>query len=334
MITQFTFRILQKGQCNKFELRGFLNSVSLKKKQLVCPLFVKDHREERCQTASIPDVSVVPLERSTSQVLELIELGISSIIIFGVPAERDAVGSHASDHNGIVQKTVRKLKTEFGNALNIITDVCLCQYNLSGHCGLFAGQSGLVDNDGTVRALCEVAVSHAQAGADVVSPSSMMDGQVSSIRSSLDDHGYDKIRILSSSAKHFSSLYTPFRSVAFSKQIGDYKSLDKSSYQVPYTNLRESVREIENDVREGADMVIVKPAIMYLDVISMIKEKLSFPIAVQNVSGEYAMIKYAAANNWINEEEWKIVSICAMKRAGADIIISYFCKDIAAILNC
>ena len=334
MITQFTFRILQKGQRNKCELRGLLTSVGLTKKQLVCPLFVKDHREEQRRTASMPDVSVVPLEGTTSQVLELIELGISSIIIFGVPAERDAVGSCALDHNGIVQKTVRKLKMEFGNALNIITDVCLCQYNLSGQCGLFTGQNDLVDNDSTVQALCEVAVTHAQAGADVVSPSSMMDGQVSSIRTSLDDHGYDKIKILSSSVKHFSSLYSPFRSLAFSKQIGDYKSLDKSSYQVPYTNRRESVREIENDIREGADMVIVKPAIMYLDVISMIKEKLSFPIAVQNVSGEYAMIKSAAANNWINEEEWKITSIYAMKRAGADSIISYFCKDIAAILNC
>jgi porphobilinogen synthase len=334
MIPQFTFRILQKGQANECGLRGLLNSVGLKKKQLVCPLFVKDRCEERLKTASIPDVSVVPLEQTTSRVLDLLELGISSIIIFGVPAQRDAVGSHASDHNGIVQKTVRKLKMEFGSALNIITDVCLCQYNLSGHCGLFAGQNDLVDNDSTVRALCKIAVTHAQAGADVVSPSSMMDGQVSSIRTSLDDQGYDKIRILSSSAKHFSSLYSPFRSVAFSKQIGDYKSLDKSSYQVPYTNRRESVREIENDIREGADMVIVKPAIMYLDVISMIKEKFSFPIAAQNVSGEYAMIKYAAANNWINEEEWKITSIYAMKRAGADSIISYFCKDIAVILNC
>jgi porphobilinogen synthase len=333
VITQFTFRILQKGQRNKCELKGLLTSVGLKKKQLVCPLFVKDHREEQPQTASMPNVSVVPLEGITSQVLELIDLGISSIIIFGIPARRDAVGSHALDHNGIVQKTVRKLKMEFGDALNIITDICLCQYNLSGHCGI-AGQNDLVDNDRTVRALCEVAVTHAQAGADVVSPSSMMDGQVSSIRTSLDDHGYDKIKILSSSVKHFSSLYSPFRSLAFSKQIGDYKSLDKSSYQVSYANRKESVREVENDIREGADMVIVKPAILYLDVISMIKEKFRFPVAAQNVSGEYTMIKSAAANKWINEEEWKITSIYAMKRAGADSIISYFCKDIAAILNC
>jgi porphobilinogen synthase len=325
---------LQKGQRDKCELRGLLTSVGLTKNQLVCPLFVKDHREEQRQTTSMPDVSVVPLEGTTSQVLELIELGISSIIIFGVPAERDAVGSSALDHNGIVQKTVRKLKMEFGNSLNIITDVCLCQYNLSGQCGLFTSQNDLVDNESTVKALCEVAVSHAKAGADVVSPSSMMDGQVSSIRTSLDDHGYDKIKILSTSVKHFSSLYSPFRSLAFSEQIGDYKSLDKSSYQMPYTNPKESVREIENDIREGADMVIVKPAIMYLDVISMIKEKFRFPVAAQNVSGEYAMIKSAAANNWINEEEWKITSIYAMKRAGADNIISYYCKDIAAILNC
>jgi porphobilinogen synthase len=325
---------LQKGQRTKRELGRLLNSVGLKKKQLVCPLFVKDHAKKQCEIAAMPDVSVVPLEETTAQILELKELGISSIIIFGLPAERDAVGSQALNHNGIVQKTVRKLKTEFGNTLNIMTDVCLCQYNLSGHCGLFDGKNDLVDNDSTVRVLSEIALTHAQAGADSVAPSSMMDGQVTSIRASLDDHGYNKTKILSYSAKHFSSLYSPFRSVAFSKQIPDYKSLDKSSYQLPYSNRRESVRKIKNDIREGADMVIVKPAIMYLDVISMVKENFRFPIAAQTVSGEYAMIKSAAKNNWINEDEWKVTSISAMKRAGADSIISYFCKDIATLLNC
>ncbi|HET7149359.1 MAG TPA: porphobilinogen synthase [Candidatus Nitrosopolaris sp.] len=325
---------MQKCERNKADLAGLLHSVGLNKKQLVCPLFVKTHAKEECKIDSLPGVSVVPIEETTAQTLELINLGISSIIIFGVPVERDAVGSNASDQNGTVQKTVRKLKMEFGNALNIITDVCLCHYNLSGHCGLLTCQNDFVDNDGTVQALCNIAVSHAQAGADMVSPSSMMDGQVSSIRTSLDKHGYDKIKILAVSAKHFSSLYSPFRSLAFSEQIRDYKSLDKSSYQLPFSNRRESVREIENDIREGADMVIIKPSILYLDVISLIKEKLRFPIAAQNVSGEYAMIKSAAANNWINEEEWKVTSICAMKRAGADSIISYFCKDIATILDC
>lgn len=285
----------------------------------------------RCEIATMPNVSAVPLEETSAKILELKELGISSIIIFGLPSERDAVGSQASKQNGIVQKTVRKLKMEFGNALNVMTDVCICQYNLSGHCGLFDGDH--VDNDNTVRTVSKIAVTHAQAGADVVAPSSMMDGQVSSIRTSLDDLGYNKTKIVPYSAKHFSSLYSPFRSMAFSKQILDYKSLDKSSYQLPYTNRRDSIREVENDILEGADMVIVKPAIMYLDVISMIKEKFGFPIAAQTVSGEYEMIKSAAANNWINEEEWKVTCISAMKRAGADTIISYFCKDIAALLN-
>lgn len=325
---------MQKGQRTKRELGKLLNSAGLKKKQLVCPLFVRDHAEKQYEFASMPDVAAVPLEETTAQIIELKELGISSIIIFGLPAERDAVGSQALNQNGIVQKTVRKLKMEFGDALNIVTDVCLCQYNLSGHCGLFDGKNDLVDNDSTVRMLSEIALTHAQAGADLVAPSSMMDGQVTSIRSSLDDNGYKKTKILSYSAKHFSSLYSPFRSVAFSEKIRDYKSLDKSSYQMPYSNLRESARKIENDIREGADMVIVKPAIMYLDVISMVKEKFKFPIAAQNVSGEYAMIKSAAKNNWINEDEWKVTSISAMKRAGADSIISYFCKDIAALLNC
>jgi porphobilinogen synthase len=286
----------------------------------------------RCEIATMRNVSAVPLEQTTRQILELNELGISSVIIFGLPAERDAVGSKASKQNGIVQKTVRKLKMEFGKALNVITDVCLCQYNLSGHCGLF-DETNHVDNDSTLRALSKVAITHAQAGADVVAPSSMMDGQVGSIRTSLDHHGYNKTKIMSYSAKHFSSLYSPFRSMAFSNKIRDYKSLDKSSYQLPYSNRRESVREIENDILEGADMIVVKPAIMYLDVISMIKEKFRFPIAAQTVSGEYEMIKSAAANNWVNEEEWKVACISAMKRAGADCIISYFCKDIAALLD-
>jgi porphobilinogen synthase len=325
---------LQNGQLAKRDLGWLLNSVGLKKNQLVCPVFVRDHGKKQFEIASMPEVAAVPLEETTAQIQELIELGISSIIIFGLPAERDNVGSQAVSQNGIVQNTVRKLKMEFGDAINIVTDVCICQYNLSGHCGLFDGKNDLVDNDSTVRMLSDIALTHAQAGADLVAPSAMMDGQVSSIRSSLDEHGYKKTKILSYSAKHFSSLYSPFRSVAFSKQIRDYKSLDKSSYQIPYSNVRDSARKIENDIREGADMVIVKPAIMYLDVISMVKEKFRFPIAAQTVSGEYAMIKSAANNNWIDEDEWKVTSISAVKRAGADTIISYFCKDIAALLDC
>jgi porphobilinogen synthase len=324
---------LQNGQLAKRELAWLLNSVGLKKKQLICPVFVRDRGNKQYEIASMPDVAAVPLEKTTAQIQELIDLGISSIIIFGLPAKRDNVGSQAVSQEGIVQNTVRKLKMEFGDAINIVTDVCICQYNLSGHCGLF-GKNDLVDNDSTVRMLSEIALTHAEAGADLVAPSAMMDGQVTSIRSSLDDHGYKKTKILSYSAKHFSSLYSPFRSVAFSKQIRDYKSLDKSSYQVSYSNLRESARKIKNDILEGADMVIVKPAIMYLDVISMVKEKFGFPIAAQTVSGEYAMIKSAANNNWINGDEWKISSISAVKRAGADNIISYFCKDIAALLDC
>jgi porphobilinogen synthase len=308
--------------------------VGIKKKQLICPIFVRDHGSKQYEIANMPDVAAIPLEETTAQMQVLLELGISSIMIFGLPAERDDAGSQAVSQNGIVQNTVRKLKTEFGDAVNIMTDVCICQYNLSGHCGLFDSKNDRsIDNDSTVRMLSDIALTHAQAGADLVAPSAMMDGQVTSIRSRLNEHGYKKTKILPYSAKHFSSLYSPFRSVAFSKKIPDYKSLDKSSYQIPYSNLRESARKIENDIREGADMVIVKPAIMYLDVISMVKEKFGFPIAAQTVSGEYAMIKSAANNNWINENEWKVTSITAVKRAGADCIISYFCKDIAALLD-
>jgi porphobilinogen synthase len=207
-----------------------------------------------------------------------------------------------------------------------MTDVCVCQYNFSGHCGLV--RKGKVDNDLTLQTLSKIAVSHVEAGADVVAPSSMMDGQVRTIKEALIDKGL-KARILSYSAKHASSLYTPFRSAAFAKP---HLHLDKSSYQLSYANPREALREIENDINEGADMVMIKPALAYLDIITMTKDHFDFPVAVQNVSGEYAMIKAAGVKGWINENEWKVWSIASIKRAGADKIISYFSLDIAAYL--
>jgi porphobilinogen synthase len=219
------------------------------------------------------------------------------------------------------------IKAQFGRRVKVIADVCLCQYNTSGHCGITA-KSGKVDNDATLGVLAKIAESQAEAGADTVAPSSMMDGQVHAIRTRLDDLGLDA-GILSYSAKHASSLYAPFRSAAFAKSK---TKIDKRSYQVSYANPRQAMREVEADIEEGADMVMIKPALAYLDLIRRAKDTFDFPLAAQNVSGEYAMIKAAGMRGWIDEEGWKVNAIGSIRRAGADNIISYFAEDIAKYL--
>jgi len=271
-------------------------------------------------------MSVTPVEKIEQHVQSVVDRGISSIIIFGIPKNRDQNGSHAFDRKGVVQQAARAIKSGFGSSVSVATDVCVCQYNLSGHCGITT--RGRVDNDTTLHVLAEIAASHVEAGADIVAPSSMMDGQVHTIKGTLCARGL-KSMILSYSAKHASSLYTPFRSAAFAKTTS---RLDKSPYQVSYANPRQVLMEIETDINEGADMVMIKPALAYLDLVRMVKDRFSHPVAVQNVSGEYAMIKAAAMRGLIDEEEWKVSSIASIKRAGADRIISYFALDAARYL--
>lgn len=274
----------------------------------------------------MPGISITTIENVVSHIQSIRDEGITSIIIFGIPKARDNMGLPAADKDGIVQLATRAIKAGFGRSINVITDVCICQYNLSGQCGIFQDKDGKVDNDLTIEMLSKIAASHAEAGADVVAPSSMMDGQVHAIKNAL--VGF-KTKVLSYSAKHASSLYTPFRSVAFTEAK---LRVDKSSYQVSYSNPRQVLMEIETDINEGADMVMIKPALAYLDLVRMVKDRFSLPVAVQNVSGEYAMIKAAAMRGWIDEEEWKVCSIASIKRAGADRIISYFSLDVARYL--
>jgi len=275
----------------------------------------------------MPGVAVTPLRKILKRVQSIADSGISSIIIFGIPNRRDQIGSSAFDRKGIVQDAIRETKSCFGNTMNVATDVCICQYNLTGHCGIVSN-GGSINNDATLNILAKIAVSHAEAGADVVAPSAMMDGQVYAIKNELHSRRLNT-SILSFSAKHASSLYTPFRSAAFMKMGA---RLDKSTYQVSYSNSRDALREIETDIKEGADMVMIKPALMYLDLVRMVKDTFNYPVVVQNVSGEYAMIKAAAMRGWIDEDEWKVHSIASIKRAGADKIISYFVLDIAKYL--
>ena len=282
--------------------------------------------------AKIAPTDVIP------HVQKIVDQGISSVIIFGIPNKRDVGASSALYSDGVVQNSTRKIKKEFEGLVNIITDVCICQYNLSGHCGLqtrsHKGTGRIIDNDSTLALLSKIATSYAESGADFVAPSSMMDGQVIQIRSALDSRGFKDTKIMAFSAKHASSLYSPFRMTAYTKHINNYYTIiDKSSYQVGYANPRQAIREIQADIQEGADMIVIKPSLAYLDMVSMIRDSIDFPLVVQNVSGECAMIKAAARNGWIDEEEWKVNSIVAMKRAGAHGIISYFTMDIAKYLD-
>ena len=304
--------------------KAIFASSGLRKSHLIFPVFVSDSPS---MIKSMPGMAVTPVQRISQHVQSIADSGISSVIIFGIPKSRDQIGSSAFDRKGIVQDAIREIKSSFGSAMSVATDVCICQYNLTGHCGI-ASNGGRVNNDATLKVLAKIAASHAEAGADVVAPSAMMDGQVYAIKRELDSRRYGA-SILSFSAKHASSLYTPFRSAAFAKMTA---RLDKSSYQVSYYNSRLALREIETDINEGADMVMIKPALMYLDLVRMVKNKFNYPLAVQNVSGEYTMIKAAAMRGWIDEEEWKVRSIASIKRAGADKIISYFVLDVAKYL--
>ncbi len=299
-------------------------SSGLCKSHLVFPVFVSN---TPAVIKSMPGVAVTPLHKILKRVQTVADSGISSIIIFGIPNRRDQIGSSAFDRKGIVQDAIREIKSCFGNTISVTTDVCICQYNLTGHCGIVSN-GGRINNDATLNILAKIAVSHAEAGADVVAPSAMMDGQVYAIKNELHSRRLTT-SILSFSAKHASSLYTPFRSAAFMKMGA---RLDKSTYQVSYSNSRHALREIETDIKEGADMVMIKPALMYLDLVRMVKNTFNYPVAVQNVSGEYAMIKAAAMRGWIDEDEWKVHSIASIKRAGADKIISYFVLDVAKYL--
>lgn len=313
-------------------------SAGLRKNDLIYPVFVSElNSSPLSERNNMFGMVKIALKDVVGHIQKIIDQGISSVIIFGSPDTRDIGASSAFQKDGIVQNSTRKIKKEFGGLVNIITDVCICQYNLTGHCGLQkGGHNGcdrIIDIDSTLQLLSKIAASHAESGADFVAPSSMMDGQVIQIRSALDSKGYKNTKIMAFSAKYASILYSPFRKTAYSKQIHNFATIDKSSYQIGYENARQAIREVQADIQEGADMIMIKPSLLYLDIVSMIRDKFNFPMAVQNVSGECAMIKAAARKGWIDEEEWKVNSIVAIKRAGAHSIISYFTMDIAKYLD-
>lgn len=307
-------------------LRRMVSETSLSATNFIYPLFVVHGRDVREEITSMPDVFHLSIDQVTREVGELSELNIPAVILFGLPARKDPIGEENFAEDGIVQQAIRAIKQANPDML-VITDVCLCEYTDHGHCGIVRG--GHILNDETLDILQRVAVSHAQAGADVVAPSGMMDGMVKAIRIGLDTNGYTGVSILSYSVKYASSFYGPFREAAQSTPVFG----DRRTHQMNPANAREALREAHLDVEEGADMVMVKPALPYLDVIYRLRESVDLPIAAYNVSGEYSMVKAAAANGWLDERRVVLETLTGIRRAGADLILTYHAKAAARWLK-
>ena len=306
-------------------LRDLVRETDLTPEHLVQPLFVTAGEGVREPIAEMPGVERLSISETVAEVTEIAAAGVRAVLLFGIPASKDDVGSEAYDDEGVIQMAVRALKEAHPEVV-VITDVCLCEYTSHGHCGVI--REGEVDNDLTIELLAKTAISHAAAGADAVAPSDMMDGRVGAIRSQLDDEGHSNTAIVAYSAKYASAFYGPFREAAGSTpEFGD-----RRGYQMDPSNADEAVREARLDLEEGADVVMVKPALPYLDVVRRVKTDTDAPVAAFHVSGEYSMLKAAAANGWIDERAAAMESLTAMRRAGADMIITYFAKDAAAWL--
>ena len=308
------------------KIRDLVQEISLSPKDLICPIFVEDGIQTKKQIQSMPAMERLPLSDVVNEVDAIAELGIPAVMLFGIPQNKDDHGTSAFVDHGIVQKTISEIRKNFGNKIVIMADVCLCQYTSSGHCGLVRGE--VIDNDSSIATLSKIAISQAKAGVDVVSPSAMMDGQVAAIRNSLDNEGFSDVSIMSHSAKHRSNFYSPFRDAAeCAPQFSD-----RRTYQVPFTNPREAMREVETDINEGVDIVMIKPALTYLDLIAETKRKFNVPVSAYSVSCEYALVKGAAMQGWVDEDAMTKEILYSKKRAGADKIVTYFAKSVASNL--
>jgi porphobilinogen synthase len=306
-------------------LRELVRETDLEARHLVQPLFVVSGESVREEVPSMPGIERFSISELVAEAAELQAVGVGAVILFGIPASKDEAGTGAYDAEGVVQLAVRALK-EAHPELVVITDVCLCEYTSHGHCGIV--RDGEVDNDVTVELLAKIAISQADAGADVVAPSDMMDGRIGAIRSQLDEEGHSNVAMIAYSAKYASAFYGPFREAAESTpQFGD-----RRGYQMDAANALEAVREAELDLAEGADVVMVKPAMPYLDVIRRVKEQTGAPVGAYQVSGEYSMLKAAAQNGWIDERAAVLESLTAIRRAGADLVLTYYAKQAAGWL--
>ena len=319
-----TVRMRRTRQNEK--LRSLVRETRLSVDQLIYPMFVAEDISEPRAVSSMPGIVNWPLEYIGREAERIATLGIPAVLLFGLPAAKDGVGSEAYNEQGVIQQAVRKLKAETPETL-VITDVCLCEYTDHGHCGVIL--NGNVQNDESLELLSRMALSHVEAGADIVAPSDMMDGRVGAIRHALDEQGFSQTPIMAYSAKFASGFYGPFREAAGSApQFGD-----RRSYQMDPANVREALREVDLDIAEGADIVMVKPAMAYMDVIRQVRDHCDLPIAAYNVSGEYSMIKAAAQNGWIDERRVAMEVLTGIRRAGADMIITYFAPDVVGWLQ-
>jgi porphobilinogen synthase len=303
-------------------MRELVAEVRLGVKDLVAPLFVREGISSAQPITSLPGVVQHTLDSLRSEVVQLAELGVPAVVLFGIPSAKDEVGSGAFDPAGIVQVALRELQKEVGNDMVLMSDLCVDEYTSHGHCGVL-NKHGDVDNDATLDIYCRAALAQATAGAHVVAPSGMMDGQVGVIRAALDGAGFSDVAIMAYSAKYASGLYGPFRDAVDVQIQGGG---NRKGYQQDWRNAREALREVHADIEQGADIVMVKPALSYLDVISAVRAQVDVPVAAYHVSGEYAMIKAAAANGWIDHDTVALEQLTAVKRAGADIILTYFAR--------
>jgi len=309
------------------KMRGLVQETTLSPNDFICPVFVQEDLKERIKVQSMSEIERLPLSDVNEEVRKIIDLGIPAIMLFGIPTHKDESGSSAFDNNGIVQKAISQIRQEFGDKIVIMADVCLCQFTSTGHCGII--QENKIDNDISLETLSKIAISLAKAGVDTVSPSAMMDGQVHAIRKALDDAGFTDVSIMSHSAKHRSNFYSPFRDAAeCAPKFGDRKT-----YQVPYTNAREAMMEVETDIEEGVDIVMIKPALSYLDLIAETRRKFNIPVSAYSVSGEYALVKAASQLGYVNEKDITLEILHSIKRAGADMIVTYFAKSASRFLQ-
>lgn len=312
-------------------MRDLVRETALSVQDLVLPLFVRPGHGIKNEIASMPGNYQLSIDCLVDEVGAALDLGVRAFILFGIPAHKDATGSSALDPEGIVQQALRTLRKQYGDRALLMTDECFCEYTDHGHCGVLSETSGRLDldNDATLPLLTEQCVSHVCAGADLVAPSGMLDGMVSAIRAALDAAGFSHVPIMSYSAKYASGFYGPFRDAAESPpQFGD-----RGSYQMDPANSDEALREVELDLAEGADIVMVKPALAYLDILRRVKDRFGVPVAAYNVSGEFAMVKAAAQKGWIDERRVALEILTSIKRAGADMILTYFARDAARWLK-
>ncbi|HWL13768.1 MAG TPA: porphobilinogen synthase [Ureibacillus sp.] len=324
-MTELNFRRHRRLRSSK-TMRSIIKETYLHKEDLIYPIFVMDGENIKNEVSSMPGVFQFSLDTLNAEVDEVVALGIPAVILFGIPAEKDAVGTGAFHDHGIVQEATRQIKERYPELL-VIADTCLCEFTDHGHCGVVEGEKIL--NDASLDVLARTAVSQAKAGADIIAPSNMMDGFVAAIRVALDEAGFEDVPIMSYAVKYASAYYGPFREAADgAPQFGDRKT-----YQMDPSNRLEAFREAESDIEEGADFLIIKPALSYLDIIRDVRNNYTLPIVAYNVSGEYAMVKAAAQNGWIEEKPVVLETLLGMKRAGADMILTYHAKDVARWLE-